>query len=462
MTASWYNGPMRTVELIQKKRSGGILASSELAFLVNGYVDGQIPDYQMSALLMAIFFKGMSPDETVALTRIMIESGATLPTERVPGVKVDKHSTGGVGDKTSLILAPIVAAAGQKVPMMSGRGLGHTGGTLDKLETIPGYRVMLGVEEALQAMSRCGYVMMGQTSEMVPADRLLYALRDASGTVESIPLITASILSKKKAEGTDALLLDVKTGSGAFMQSLDDARSLARSLVSVGAGLGMDVQAIITDMDAPLGTMIGNFLEVEECWRLMAGDRSLGFLELTEQGFMPHGPAGKLLFLSVESASRMLVLGKKCPSLREARELSLAILESGRGLDAWKANIREQGGRIGDLESRISTWRAPIVQVLQAETNGYIGTMDAKEYGLAAVGLGAGRNIASDSVQPHVGIELLVQPGQEVKRHDPIVRIYGVDEKAVILASDRLRRATAIVPSKPIEKQLIIEEVVPA
>lgn len=451
---------MRTVELIQKKREGGNLSDQEIKFLVDGFVAGEIPSYQISALLMAIFFRGMESRETVSLTRLMLDSGAKLDTSGLAGLKVDKHSTGGVGDKTSLIIAPIVAEAGLFVPMMSGRGLGHTGGTLDKLESMKGYRVFLEREESLSFMAQCGYVMMGQTKDMVPADRLLYALRDATATVESIPLITASILSKKKAEGTDGLFLDVKTGSGAFMKTLDESRALARSLVDVGTGLGMNVEALITDMDSPLGTMIGNFLEVEECWRCMANDHKLYSIELTTKGFEHSGPSGRLVALSLESAARMLVLGKAALDLQSARSVVLEIHESGKALGRFRQNIDLQGGNSRDVEKQIGVFRAPLVQDFLASGEGYVQCMDALAYGLASVSLGAGRNKAEDSVLPDVGIELFAEPGTPVAKGQVLARLYGQSEAALEGALEKLTAGTAIATTRPMSRPLIHEEVI--
>ena len=262
---------MRAVDIIMKKRDGGTLTREEIAFLIGGYVAGEIPDYQVSAWAMAVFYKGMTPQETAALTELMLKSGKTIDLSGIPGPFVDKHSTGGVGDKTSLILAPLAAALGIRDPMMSGRALGHTGGTLDKLEAIPGYRTSLSVEEFRGIIRRDGFAMTGQTAEIVPADRLLYALRDVTATVESIPLITASILSKKAAEGTEGLVLDVKYGSGAFMKEASRGEELARSLVDTGSALGLKVSALLTDMDEPLGNKVGNFLEVEESLDCLEG-----------------------------------------------------------------------------------------------------------------------------------------------------------------------------------------------
>src|SRR5881392_1255542 len=318
---------MRAVDVIMKKRDGATLARDEIRFFVNGVTTGTFPDYQASALLMAILLRGMTAEETAWLTDAMVHSGVRVDLEAVPGVKVDKHSTGGVGDKTSLILAPLAAACGVPVPMMSGRGLGHTGGTLDKLESIPGFRVNLSLDEMKRAMARVGCAMIGQTAQIAPADKKLYALRDVTGTVESIPLISASIMSKKIAEGIDALVLDVKTGSGAFMKTEADSRRLAESLVTIGKASGVKTEAIITAMDAPLGCAVGNAMEVIECLEVLKG----------------RGP-NDLVDVSVELTARMLVLGTVARDRDEAEQKARGAIRSGAGLERFRQIIEAQGG----------------------------------------------------------------------------------------------------------------------
>ena len=318
---------MRVVDVIAKKRDGGILSREEIAFFVDGVTSGTLPDYQASALLMAILIRGMDAQETAALTEAMVSSGIRVNLGDIPGTKVDKHSTGGVGDKTSLVLAPLAAACGVPVPMMSGRGLGHTGGTLDKLEAIPGFRVDLSLEEMKAALARTGCAMIGQTAQIAPADKKLYALRDVTGTVESIPLISASIMSKKIAEGIDALVLDVKTGSGAFMKTEADSRRLAESLVAIGNASGVKTEAIITAMDAPLGRAVGNALEVIECLDVLKG-----------------GGPQDLVDVSVELAARMLVLGKVAGDIGAAERQVRSAIGSGAGLERFRQIIEIQGG----------------------------------------------------------------------------------------------------------------------
>ena len=318
---------MRVVDLIRKKRDGYALTPEEIAFLIRGYTRGEIPDYQMAAFLMATVWRGMTLEETLALTEEMVRSGYTLDWSHLPEAKVDKHSTGGVGDKTSLVLTPIVAAAGVRVPMISGRGLAHTGGTLDKLESIPGFRVQLPVEAIRRVVEQVGAVLVGQSEELVPADRKLYALRDVTATVECLPLIVASIMSKKIAEGLDALVLDVKVGKGAFMKTETEARDLAERLVDVGRRLGKRVRALITDMNQPLGRAIGNALEVIESVETLKG----------------RGPED-LRTLSLELAAHMLVLGHQATSLEEARERAERLLHSGAALEKFRQIIEAQGG----------------------------------------------------------------------------------------------------------------------
>ncbi len=405
---------MRAVDLIVKKREGGAFSEEEIGFLVQGFVRGEIPDYQFSALLMAIFWRGMSFEETAGLTRAMIDSGEVLDLSGVSGPLVDKHSTGGVGDKVSLILAPLAAACGLKVPMMSGRSLGHTGGTLDKLESIPGYRTDLDRERFLQGLAEVGYAMIGQSESVVPADRKMYALRDVTGTVESIPLITASIMSKKFAEGAHALLFDVKTGSGAFMKSLEASRTLAHSLVRTGKNLGRGVAAVISDMDQPLGRKIGNFLEVEESVDCLNGK---GPKDLTD--------------LTIRQVGWMLRLGGLCGGVSEGEKLARVKLKDGSALKKFLSNVEFQGG---DAECVLHTEKGPharIVKAVVSKSRGYVARVDAYAVGVASVVLGAGRSRKEDSVLPGVGITLQKTQGDEVREGDELALIYGEDPRKV-------------------------------
>ncbi|MDR3122503.1 MAG: thymidine phosphorylase, partial [Treponema sp.] len=377
---------MRAVDIIMNKRDGKELSREELESLIGGYVAGEIPDYQAAAWAMAVYFRGMTAGETAVLTELMLKSGASMDLSGIDGPFVDKHSTGGVGDKTSLILAPIVASLGLKDPMMSGRALGHTGGTLDKLDTIPGYRTSLDLAEFRRVLAEVGFAMTGQTKDIVPADRLLYALRDVTATVESIPLITASILSKKAAEGADALVFDVKFGSGAFMKDSGDAERLARSLVDTGTAMGKRIVALLTDMNEPLGAMTGNFLEVEESLDCLEG----------------RGPAD-LMEVTLELAARMALLGGKAKDAAEGRRLCEEALASGKPRELFLANIAAQGGDVGKFLALRGAWRTPAGAEIRAEKAGYISRIDAWKVGHAGIDLGVGRNRTEDSVSPTAG-----------------------------------------------------------
>jgi len=413
---------MRAVDLIRTKRDGGQLDRAAVEWFVSGVTDGSLPDYQASALLMAIVLRGMTAEETAALTDAMVRSGVRVDYPGLSGTPVDKHSTGGVGDKTSIVLAPLAAACGAPVPMMSGRGLGHTGGTLDKLESIPGFRTGLSLDELRRGVQRIGCALIGQTSEVAPADKKLYALRDVTGTVESIPLITASIMSKKIAEGIGGLVLDVKYGDGAFMKTEDDARALARSLVDTGELAGVRTEALLTNMDAPLGRGVGNAIEIVESIETLKG----------------RGPAD-LESLSVEFAARMLVLSGVEPSLDRATARIREALTSGAGVEKLRQIIENQGGdpRVVDDYSRLPS--APDRDTLKADRDGYVGVMRAEPVGRAAVGLGAGRDRLDATVDPAVGFTVLAPVGTRVKKGDGLVEIHhrggrGLDEARRLLA----------------------------
>ena len=433
---------MRAVDVIMKKRDGSPLTREEIRFFVDGVTAGTLPDYQASALLMAILLRGMTVEETAWLTDAMVHSGVRVDLSDIPGVKVDKHSTGGVGDKTSLILAPLAAACGVPVPMMSGRGLGHTGGTLDKLEAIPGFRVNLSLDEMKDALRRTGCAMIGQTAQIAPADKKLYALRDVTGTVESIPLISASIMSKKIAEGIDALVLDVKTGSGAFMKTEAHSRQLAESLVSIGNASGVKTEAIITAMDAPLGHAVGNALEVIECIEVLKG----------------RGPQD-LVDVSVELAARMLVLGKVAADMAAAERQVHNAIRSGAGLDRFRQIIEFQGG---DPKVIDDYQRLPHVSerhIVAADRAGYVTALDAELVGRASVMLGAGRDRVEDPVDPAVGIMVMAKPGDEVRAGQPVLELHYRDaarlEHALRLAS----QAITIGDERPQARRSIVGEV---
>ena len=412
---------MRTVDVIRRKRDGGTLRRRDIEYFVAGVTDGSIPDYQAAALLMAIVLRGMSADETAQLTDAMVRSGVRIEFDGQFGIPVDKHSTGGVGDKTSLILAPLAIACGAAVPMMSGRGLGHTGGTLDKLESIPGFRTGLTLEEFRAAVEAVGGALIGQTAEIAPADRRLYALRDVTGTVESIPLISASIMSKKIAEGIGALVLDVKTGGGAFMKTLEDSRRLAQSLVAIGNASGVRTEAVVTRMDAPLGREVGNANEVIESIETLKG----------------RGPAD-LEYLSVLLAARMLVLAGVAAT-QEAAEASVRrALASGSGVEAFQRIIEHQGGDARVIDDYRLLPHAPNEHRIAAPRRGTVTSLDAESVGRAAVALGAGRGTLADAVDPAVGITIVAPPGATVTAGDPVLILHhrggrGLDEALPLL-----------------------------
>ncbi|PYQ81039.1 MAG: thymidine phosphorylase [Acidobacteria bacterium] len=433
---------MRAVDVILKKRGGGVLSREEIRYFVDGATAGTVPDYQTAALLMAVVLRGMTAQETAWLTEAMVASGVRLDLRDVDGVKVDKHSTGGVGDKTSLILAPIAAACGVPVPMMSGRGLGHTGGTLDKLESIPGFRVDLSLAEMKRALARTRCVMIGQTAEIAPADKRLYALRDVTGTVESIPLISASIMSKKIAEGIDALVLDVKTGSGAFMKTEDDSRRLAESLVAIGNGSGVKTEAVISAMDAPLGRAVGNALEVIECLEVLKGG----------------GPTD-LVDMSIELAARMLVLGKVADDLADADRRARETIRTGAALERFRQIIEAQSGdpHVVDDYSRLP--HVPNRHVVEAERSGYVARLDAELIGRASVALGAGRDRVEDPVDPAVGISIRATVRDAVRTGDPLLELHYRDRARLQTALGLATQAIAIGDDQPPRAPLIVGEV---
>jgi pyrimidine-nucleoside phosphorylase len=433
---------MRAVDVIVKKRDGGALTREEIAFFVESVTAGGWPDYQTSALLMAIVLRGMTREETTWLTDAMVHSGVRVDLTDVPGLKIDKHSTGGVGDKTSLVLAPLVAACGVPVPMMSGRGLGHTGGTLDKLEAIPGFRVNLSLQEMKAALARAGCAMIGQTTDIAPADRKLYALRDVTGTVESMPLITASIMSKKIAEGIDGLVLDVKTGSGAFMTTEAGSRQLAESLVSIGNASGVKTEAIITAMDTPLGRAVGNALEVAESVEVLKGG----------------GPAD-VAEVSIELAARMLLLGRAAADRQDAEQRLHAAIASGAGLERFRRIIETQGGdpHVVDDVGRLPT--APSRHRVTAPRTGVVTTLDAALVGRASVALGAGRDRVEDTIDAAVGILLLAKPGDRVAAGDPVLELHYRDRARLDAALPLAVRAVAVGDGPVAKRPLLVAEI---
>jgi pyrimidine-nucleoside phosphorylase len=420
------------VELLGAKRDGETLSGGEISRLIASYMDGSLADYQMSALLMAVFFRGLSDPETVALTNAMLHSGRVLDLSSVPGRKIDKHSTGGVGDKVSLCLAPLVAACGVPVPMVSGRGLGHTGGTLDKLEAIPGFRTELPPERFAEIVARVGTCMIGQTREIAPADKRIYALRDVTATVECIPLIVASILSKKLAEGIDGLVLDVKVGAGAFMKDETRARALGEALVRVGTEAGKKVVALLTAMDAPLGVAVGNANETREAIDVLAGGGPSDLVECT-------------LALGAE----MIVLGGKAGSIAVARTMLEGAIARGDGARVFEAMIEAQGGdpRVVGDPARLVV--APVEVVVRAPAAGFVVRADAMTIGLAAVAMGAGRARADAKIDPAVGISVCAKPGAEVRAGDALARIHVHKASDADAIAERVRAAFSFSPAPP-------------
>ena len=417
---------MRAVDLIRQKRDGGVLDRAAIDFFIAGVTSGTLPDYQTSALLMAILLRGMTPDETAGLTDAMVRSGVRVSYPGLSGTPVDKHSTGGVGDKTSLVLAPLAAACGAYVPMMSGRGLGHTGGTLDKLEAIPGFRTGLSLDELKAAVASVGCALIGQTSEIAPADRKLYALRDVTSTVESIPLICASIMSKKIAEGIGGLVLDVKTGTGAFMKTREASRALAEALVGIGRAAGVRTEALITRMDAPLGREVGNASEVIESIETLKGS----------------GPA-ELEQLSVLLAARMLVVAGVASDDADAETRVRAAIKSGTGVEKLRQIIEHQGGdpRVIDDYARLPS--APDVEVVTAPRSGFVTGLEAENVGRAAVALGAGRERLEDVIDHGVGITVVAAPGTDVRARDAVLQIRHRGGRGLDVARTLLRAGRA-------------------
>jgi pyrimidine-nucleoside phosphorylase len=433
---------MRTVDLIVRKRAAEELSPEEIAFLVEGYTGGEIPDYQMSAFLMATYFAGMTDREVSALTDCMIRSGSTIDLSSVEGHKVDKHSTGGVGDKTSLITAPIAAAAGVIVPMMSGRALGHTGGTLDKLDSIPGFQTGLSQDQFRAVLSKHGLAFIGQSDDVAPADKKLYSLRDVTGTVESIPLIASSIMSKKIAEGIDGLVLDVKVGSGAFMKKQVDARRLAQMMVGIGRRLDKKVQALITDMNQPLGYAIGNALEIME----------------VSQALHNEGPED-LRKLSLELAARMIFVAKITKTLPEARDLAERKLTDGSAYKKFCQVVEAQGGNAHSLEKFELLPNATGMREITTQRAGYVSAIDAEYIGRASTMMGAGRQKKEDAVDHAVGVILEVKAGEKVDAGAVLCRLYYTQENTLEEAADLVEEAFRISSNKPSERELILEVV---
>ena len=423
---------MRMYDLITKKKHGGELTDAEIEYMINGYVAGEIPDYQMSSMLMAIWFKGMNSHEITELTKVMAKSGDMIDLSAIEGKKVDKHSTGGVGDKTTLIVAPIVAACGGKVAKMSGRGLGHTGGTVDKLESIPGYQTALSREQFFDTVNKCGVSVIGQSGNLAPADKKLYALRDVTATVDCIPLIASSIMSKKLAAGSDCILLDVKTGSGAFMKTLDDSIKLAQTMVNIGEGAGRRTVALITDMDTPLGYGIGNSIEVMESMDVLKG----------------KGP-DDLREVSLQLAANMLYLvGKGTPeACRKMAEKSIA---DGSAFETFCQMVKAQGG-----DDSVLRFKAEV----KADRDGFITKMNAEEIGETSVVLGAGRETKESSIDFSAGLILHKKYGDAVKKGDTLVTLYTSKESSLADAEKMYREAITIGDMQPAKEPLVYARV---
>src|SRR5246127_4663287 len=435
---------MRVVDLIRKKRDCGELSREEIDFLVSGYTRGEIPDYQMAAWLMAVWIRGLNRAEIAALTEVMLHSGEVLSHSEIPGKKVDKHSTGGVGDKTSLVLAPIVAAAGLTVPMISGRGLGHTGGTLDKLEAIPGFNVNLSLSQFRHVLQECGMGLIGQTKEIAPADKKIYALRDATSTVENIGLICGSIMSKKLAEGIDALVLDVKTGSGAFMKREEDSVHLAEVMVETGKRMGKKVVALITDMDQPLGRAAGHANEVAECIDVLNGG----------------GPAD-LRELSLELSAWMFYLGERTRSVDEGRRLAETMIATGQAREKFKQGIRLQSGddRVVDEPHRLPQSRSRLDVLSPAA--GYISGTNCQQFGIALAILGGGREKKEDAIDPAVGLQFHKRIGDRVEKGESLATIsYNADAR--LAEAKALIDESYFIGQVPKEKPTLIKRILGA
>jgi pyrimidine-nucleoside phosphorylase len=435
--------PFRVIDLIRKKRDGGTLSAAEIEYLVAGCTDGSIPDYQMTAWLMAVVLRGMAREETAALTQAMLHSGEVLDLSFLPAKKVDKHSTGGVGDKTSLVLAPLVAAGGLYVPMISGRGLGHTGGTLDKLESIPGFRVGLAVPEFHRVLKACGCSMIGQTEKIAPADRKLYALRDVTGTVESPYLICASIMSKKLAEGTDALVLDVKTGSGAFMKKEEDAVFLAELMVETGERMGKQMAALITDMSQPLGRMVGNALEVQECIEVLHGG----------------GPAD-LRDLCLQLAAWMFHLGGASKTVTQGKQLAAEIIASGKAFERFRQMVELQGGDISAINDPTRLPGTDHRVEVPSPRAGYVTAIQCEQVGIACVILGGGRERKEDSVDPSVGVEVHKKIGDKVSAGEPICTIHCHSDAQAARAKTLLEQSYQIADAAPAHKLSMVHRAI--
>lgn len=432
---------MNVIEVIKKKRDKIELSREEINFIVSAFTKNKIPDYQFSAFLMAAFINGMTVNETACLTEAMLYSGKVIDLSAIKGVKVDKHSTGGIGDKTSLIIAPIAAAAGVPVPMISGRGLGHTGGTLDKLESIPGFRTDLSLSEYKNAVKKCGVVLIGQTKEIAPADKVIYSLRDVTGTVESIPLITASIMSKKLAEGIDGLVLDIKTGSGAFMKSMKDAEILANSLINTAKAFKKEVIGFITDMNQPLGNYIGNWFEVYESVLVLKGEAK-----------------GDLYELCLSLAGAMIYLGKKASSIEEGIEISKEMINSGKAYNKFVDLVKIQYGKIDVIENPGKYPKSKFSETVYCK-GGFLSSVNNLEIGMAALELGAGRMTKEDVIDHKAGIIFRKKIGDACKRGDVIGELYSDSKSKLAAGKERLLKAVEF-SNKKVKGPKLIKKII--
>ncbi len=433
---------MLMTDLIAKKRDGGELSTEEIKYMIEGYVRGEIADYQMSAMCMAILFRGMSDQETLDLTMAMMHSGEVVDLSAIEGVKADKHSTGGVGDKTSLILCPMVAACGLRIAKMSGRGLGHTGGTLDKLESFPGYNISIGEKRFIENVNRCGIALIGQTADIVPADKKLYALRDVTGTVPSIPLIVSSIMSKKLASGADVIVLDVKCGSGAFMKTEEDARELARGLTRIGRLAGKKCAAVITDMDQPLGRAVGNALEVKEAISVLKGETK-----------------GDLLELCLTLGSCMLTEAGFCPDIESAREKLLGTIESGAALDKLAELVEAQDGDKRAVYDTSLLPMAPVQLEAVSEGSGFLSHIECEKVGLISMHLGGGRATKESEIDLSVGLVLHKKVGDRVEQGESLGTIHATTREKAEEAA-RLLRACCTFSDEPVERPAFIKAII--
>ncbi|GAB6282962.1 MAG: thymidine phosphorylase [Ignavibacterium sp.] len=429
---------MNTIELIRKKRNNFSLSKKEIQFLINAYTKNEIPDYQFSAFLMSVYFNGMNAEETSALTESMLNSGKTINLNNIEGFKIDKHSTGGVGDKTSLIIAPIVATVGIKVPMISGRGLGHTGGTLDKLESIPGFKTNLSINDYKKSLKKLGAVLIGQTEEIALADKKIYALRDVTATVESIPLITSSIMSKKLAEGIDGLVLDVKTGNGAFMQNIFDSIALAKSLIKTAKSFDKKVIAFITDMNQPLGNYIGNWLEILESIKILKGEYVKDLSEL-----------------SYNLAGAMIYLGGKASSIKEGYKIAVDTIKSGKAFEKFLEIVKNQNGDISFIQKPEKYPKSKFYKKISATKSGYVNQINTYEIGMAALELGAGRIKKEDNIDPKAGIIIHKKIGDKIIKDEIIAEIFTDKKSSLEIAEEKIINSISIKNHKPNTIKLI-------